>query len=157
MPVPKIHLKNNVLSLELEGIRFEGMEIAKLKADLDVSDLLRIPLADAKIVKDFSPGAGIRIVKVGPQKIACIKLTRGFLGLGLKEAKDLLESPRPFLAADSFVDPNTSLAAVLRDFESVGAEVLVYGKDMERFERGPTVLDYLKERLLQAVDKQRQR
>lgn len=63
-------------------------------------------------------GKGYVITSAGPKKISVIKSVRQHTGMGLKDAKNFVESTRPVLKAGT---PN--LAELVRDLRAVGATV----------------------------------
>lgn len=89
----------------------------------------------ASYVKDFFDRTGnamslmfrpvgahvVRFVNVGPNKINTIKVVRELTGLGLKEAKDLVEAPSgtPILIVKEAIE----LPMVLRRFQECGCNV----------------------------------
>ena len=64
------------------------------------------------------PGTDVFLAAAGPKKIEVIKVVRGATGLGLKEAKDLVEAA-PTLVA-SGLSPDAA-AALVRALEAAGA------------------------------------
>ena len=62
----------------------------------------------------------VQLVEVGPKKINVIKVVREVTSLGLKEAKDLVESAP---AAVKEEIPKDEAEAVAKKFEEVGAKV----------------------------------
>jgi len=69
---------------------------------------------------EAAQAGALRLEHCGPNKIAVIKVLREFLGLGLKEAKDLAESA-PCVVAD-WADP-ARLALFRAELEAVDARV----------------------------------
>ncbi|WP_372517902.1 ribosomal protein bL12 [Solirubrobacter phytolaccae] len=65
-------------------------------------------------------GGSVFLAEVGPKKIAVIKVVREASGLGLREAKDLVESAPTLIV--SGLSPEAA-AALRRDLESAGARV----------------------------------
>ena len=64
----------------------------------------------------------ITLTEIGPNKINVIKVVREVTSLGLKEAKDLVESaPQPIKEGI----PKDEAAAIKKKFEDVGAKVEV--------------------------------
>ena len=64
----------------------------------------------------------ISLTEIGPNKINVIKVVREVTSLGLKEAKDLVESaPKPIKEGI----PKEEAAAIKKKFEDVGAKVEV--------------------------------
>ena len=62
----------------------------------------------------------VTLTEVGPNKINVIKVVREITALGLKEAKDLVESaPKPIKEGV----PKDEAAAIKKKFEDVGAKV----------------------------------
>src|SRR5713226_5249769 len=67
---------------------------------------------------EFTP----TLTEIGPNKINVIKVVREITSLGLKEAKDLVESaPKPIKEGI----PKEEAAAIKKKFEDVGAKVEV--------------------------------
>ena len=62
----------------------------------------------------------VRLVEIGPKKINVIKVVREVTSLGLKEAKDLVESAPAAIKEDI---PKDEAEAILKKFEEVGAKV----------------------------------
>lgn len=69
---------------------------------------------------------GIRLTKIGPQKINAIKLVRECTGLGLKDAKDLVErveyNKYPQDLALNYMSSD-QIDNYARQFENIGCEV----------------------------------
>ena len=64
----------------------------------------------------------VQLVEIGPKKINVIKVVREVTSLGLKEAKDLVESAPAAVKEDI---PKDEAEAVAKKFEEVGAKVEV--------------------------------
>jgi large subunit ribosomal protein L7/L12 len=62
----------------------------------------------------------VQLVEIGPKKINVIKVVREVTSLGLKEAKDLVESAP---AAVKEEIPKDEAEAIVKKFEEVGAKV----------------------------------
>lgn len=62
----------------------------------------------------------VQLVEIGPKKINVIKVVREVTSLGLKEAKDLVESAPKAVKEDI---PKDEAEAVKKKFEDVGAQV----------------------------------
>ena len=62
----------------------------------------------------------VQLVEIGPKKINVIKVVREVTSLGLKEAKDLVESAPAAVKEDI---PKDEAEAILKKFEEVGAKV----------------------------------
>ena len=62
----------------------------------------------------------VQLVEIGPKKINVIKVVREVTSLGLKEAKDLVESAPAAIKEDI---PKDEAEAILKKFEEVGAKV----------------------------------
>ena len=62
------------------------------------------------------------LVEVGPKKINVIKAVREVTSLGLKEAKDLVESAPKAVKEDI---PKDEAEAIVKKFEDVGAKAEV--------------------------------
>jgi ribosomal protein L7/L12 len=148
MPRSKISFKDNHLKLEVEGLEFtagpEIVKVGKLAVELDVNDLLRAKLP--KLV-DGRP-AGITFISFGDKKIQCIKAVRAFTGMGLKEAKFLVEE-----APDAHIDTSTmterACVEFCEDIEQIGGRA-----DLVRTDQTiPSVLDKLREMLSDALAK----
>ncbi len=150
MPASKLSFKENHLKLEVEGLEMtagaEIVKVAKLTAELDVNDLLRAKL----------PGLvdgrtrGIYFHSWGDKKIQCIKYVRNFTGMGLKEAKDLVES-----APNAYIDTTTysvaSCDAFLSDIEAIGGHA---ERVLDDNAKTPSVMDKLREMLTDALSKE---
>ena len=152
MPVPKIAFKSTVLDVELENVEItvgpEIMKIGNFKASLDVADLLRVQLPE--LMK--GDAMGVMFLSDGNRKIQCIKEVRNLTGLGLKEAKEFVESaPKLLKTSDlSFrmqMDPRQRTIEAAQLLEQAGGSCEVcYGT-----ERIPTVLDRFREMLVDAL------
>ncbi|MCY3846493.1 MAG: 50S ribosomal protein L7/L12 [Acidobacteria bacterium] len=62
----------------------------------------------------------VQLVEIGPKKINVIKVVREVTSLGLKEAKDLVESAPAAIKEEI---PKDEAEAVAKKFEEVGAKV----------------------------------
>ena len=62
----------------------------------------------------------VKLLEIGPKKINVIKVVREVTSLGLKEAKDLVESAPAAVKEDI---PKDEADAILKKFEEVGAKV----------------------------------
>ena len=114
----------NISVLELSQL------VKTLEAELGVSAAAAMPMMAA-------PGAGggaaapaaaaeektdftVTLTEIGPEKIKVIKAVREVTSLGLKEAKDLVESaPKPLKEGVN----KDEAAAIKKKFEEVGAKV----------------------------------
>ena len=112
----------NVSVLELSQL------VKRLEQELGVSAAAAAPV----VVAGGAPGAGaappveektdftVTLTEVGSNKINVIKVVREVTSLGLKEAKDLVESaPKPIKEGI----PKDEAAAIQKKFEEVGAKV----------------------------------
>ena len=103
--------------------------VKALETELGVSAAAAVPVAVAA-----APGGGgaaaaeektefnVNLVDGGAQKIQVIKVVREITGLGLKEAKDLVESaPKPIKEGV----PKEEAESIKKKFEEVGAKVEV--------------------------------
>ena len=104
--------------------------VKALEEELGVSAAAAMPMA----VPGAAPGGGaaapaeektefdVTLVEVGSQKIKVIKAVRDVTSLGLKEAKDLVESaPKAIKEAV----PKDEAESIKKKFEEVGAKVEV--------------------------------
>ena len=102
--------------------------VKKLEDELGVSAAAAMPVAVAGAA---APGAGggaaeeqteftVNLTDVGAKKINVIKVVREVTSLGLKEAKDLVESA-PKAIKESI--PKDEAEALVKKFEEVGAKV----------------------------------
>lgn len=109
--------------LELSGL------VKRLEEELGVSAAAAMPVAVAGAA---GPGAAaeeeeqteftVTLTEIGPKKINVIKVVREVTSLGLKEAKDLVESaPRAVKEAI----PKDEAEALRKKFEEVGAKAEV--------------------------------
>ncbi len=100
--------------------------VKKLEEELGVSAAAAMPMAVAA-----APGAAaaaaeeqteftINLIEIGAKKINVIKVVREVTSLGLKEAKDLVESA-PKAVKEGI--PKDEAEAVQKKFEDVGAKV----------------------------------
>jgi len=105
--------------------------VKTLEAELGVSAAAAMPMA---MPMGGMPGAGggaaspaeekteftVTLTEIGTNKINVIKVVREVTSLGLKEAKDLVESaPKPIKEAI----PKDEAEAIKKKFEEVGAKV----------------------------------
>jgi large subunit ribosomal protein L7/L12 len=106
--------------LELSGL------VKRLEEELGVSAAAAMPVAVAGAA---APGAApaeeeqteftVTLTEIGPKKINVIKVVREVTSLGLKEAKDLVESaPSPIKEAI----PKDEAEALQKKFDEVGAK-----------------------------------
>ncbi len=104
--------------------------VKTLEEELGVSAAAAMPVAVAGAV---APGAAaeaaeeqteftVTLVEVGPKKINVIKAVREVTSLGLKEAKDLVESAPKAVKEDI---PKDEAEAIVKKFEEVGAKAEV--------------------------------
>ncbi|MCY4637570.1 MAG: 50S ribosomal protein L7/L12 [Acidobacteria bacterium] len=106
--------------LELSGL------VKRLEDELGVSAAAAMPIAVAGAA---APGAAaaeeeqteftVTLTEIGPKKINVIKVVREVTSLGLKEAKDLVESA-PSAVKEAI--PKDEAEALLKKFEEVGAK-----------------------------------
>ena len=100
--------------------------VKKLEEELGVSAAAAMPMAVAA-----APGAAavaaeeqteftLNLTEIGPKKINVIKVVREVTSLGLKEAKDLVESA-PKAVKEGI--PKDEAEAIQKKFENVGATV----------------------------------
>jgi large subunit ribosomal protein L7/L12 len=104
--------------------------VKALEEELGVSAAAAMPMA----VPGAAPGGGaaapaeektefdVTLVEVGASKIKVIKAVRDVTSLGLKEAKDLVESA-PKVVKEAI--PKDEAASIKKKFEEVGAKVEV--------------------------------
>ncbi len=104
--------------------------VKTLEEELGVSAAAAMPVAVAGAA---APGAAaeaaeeqteftVMLVEVGPKKINVIKAVREVTSLGLKEAKDLVESAPKAVKEDI---PKDEAEAIAKKFEEVGAKAEV--------------------------------
>ncbi len=104
--------------------------VKTLEEELGVSAAAAMPVAVAGAA---GPGAAaeaaeeqteftVMLVEVGPKKINVIKAVREVTSLGLKEAKDLVESAPKAVKEDI---PKDEAEAIAKKFEEVGAKAEV--------------------------------
>lgn len=106
--------------LELSGL------VKRLEDELGVSAAAAMPVAVAGAA---APGAAaeeeeqteftVTLTEIGPKKINVIKVVREVTSLGLKEAKDLVESA-PSAVKEAI--PKDEAEALRKKFEEVGAK-----------------------------------
>lgn len=109
--------------LELSGL------VKRLEDELGVSAAAAMPVA---IAGAAAPGAAaaeeeqteftVTLTEIGPKKINVIKVVREVTSLGLKEAKDLVESA-PSAVKEAI--PKDEAEALRKKFEEVGAKAEV--------------------------------
>ena len=102
--------------------------VKKLEEELGVSAAVAMPVAVAGAAAGAA-GSGaaeeqteftVNLTEIGPKKINVIKVVREMTSLGLKEAKDLVESaPKAVKEAIS----KDEAEAIQKKFEEVGAKV----------------------------------
>ena len=103
--------------------------VKTLEDELGVSAAAAMPVA----VAGAAPGAAaeaaeeqteftVMLVEVGPKKINVIKAVREVTSLGLKEAKDLVESAPKAVKEEI---PKDEAEAIVKKFEDVGAKAEV--------------------------------
>ncbi len=103
--------------------------VKTLEEELGVSAAAAMPVA----VAGAAPGAAaeaaeeqteftVTLLEVGPKKINVIKAVREVTSLGLKEAKDLVESAPKAVKEDI---PKDEAEAIAKKFEEVGAKAEV--------------------------------
>jgi len=91
-----------------------------------------IPAKLVTLAAGFDPGwlarigrqCDLRLTKVGPNKIAAIKLVRELTGLGLKDAVDLVGKITPVVVGA--VDHDAALR-IRKQFEAAGCEIAIVG------------------------------
>ncbi len=104
--------------------------VKTLEEELGVSAAAAMPVAVAGAA---APGAAaeaaeeqteftVMLVEIGPKKINVIKAVREVTSLGLKEAKDLVESAPKAVKEDI---PKDEAEAIVKKFEDVGAKAEV--------------------------------
>jgi large subunit ribosomal protein L7/L12 len=102
--------------------------VKTLEAELGVSAAAAMPMAvpmggggaAAAAPAEEKTEFTISLTEIGPNKINVIKVVREVTSLGLKEAKDLVESaPKPIKEAI----PKDEAEAIKKKFEEVGAKV----------------------------------
>ena len=116
----------------IKGISvLELSELVKtLEEELGVSAAAAMPVA---VAGGAAPGAGavaaeeqteftVTLTEVGAKKINVIKAVREVTSLGLKEAKDLVESAPTAVKEDI---PKDEAEAIVKKFEEVGAKAEV--------------------------------
>jgi large subunit ribosomal protein L7/L12 len=105
--------------------------VKTLEAELGVSAASGMQMAMPQGASGGAAGAApveekteftVTLTEIGPNKINVIKVVREVTSLGLKEAKDLVESaPKPIKEGI----PKEEAAAIKKKFEDVGAKVEV--------------------------------
>ena len=107
--------------LELSGL------VKRLEDELGVSAAVAMPIAFAGAAAAGAAAAEeeqteftVMLTEIGPKKINVIKAVREVTSLGLKEAKDLVESA-PSAVKEAI--PKDEAEAVQKKFEAVGAKV----------------------------------
>ena len=104
--------------LELSGL------VKRLEDELGVSAAAAMPIAVAGAVapataEEEQTEFTVNLTEIGPKKINVIKVVREVTSLGLKEAKDLVESA-PSAVKEAI--PKDEAEALLKKFEEVGAK-----------------------------------
>ncbi|MDA1191486.1 MAG: 50S ribosomal protein L7/L12 [Candidatus Poribacteria bacterium] len=80
------------------------------------------PAAAEAVVEEEQTEFNVHLTDIGAQKIKVIKEVRGFTGLGLKEAKDAVESAPTVIKEGVSKDEAESIKKLL---EEVGATVVI--------------------------------
>jgi large subunit ribosomal protein L7/L12 len=103
--------------------------VKTLEAELGVSAAAAMPMAMPMGMAGGAAGApaveektefNVNLIEIGANKINVIKVVREVTSLGLKEAKDLVESaPKPIKEGI----PKDEAEAIKKKFEEVGAKV----------------------------------
>ena len=104
--------------------------VKALESELGVSAAAAMPMVMPGMMGGAGGGAAapaeekteftVTLTEIGPNKINVIKVVREVTSLGLKEAKDLVESaPKPIKEAI----PKDEANAIKKKFEEVGAKV----------------------------------
>jgi large subunit ribosomal protein L7/L12 len=102
--------------------------VKTLESELGVSAAAAMPMAmpmagaggGAAAAVEEKTEFNVNLVEIGTNKINVIKVVREVTSLGLKEAKDLVESaPKPIKEGI----PKDEAAAIKKKFEEVGAKV----------------------------------
>lgn len=102
--------------------------VKTLENELGVSAAAAMPVAVAGAAPAAAEAAEeqteftVTLVEVGPKKINVIKAVREVTSLGLKEAKDLVESAPKAVKEDI---PKDEAEAIVKKFEDVGAKAEV--------------------------------
>lgn len=103
--------------------------VKTLESELGVSAAAAMPVAAAGAAPGATAEAAeeqteftVTLVEVGPKKINVIKAVREVTSLGLKEAKDLVESAPKAVKEDI---PKDEAEAIVKKFEDVGAKAEV--------------------------------
>jgi large subunit ribosomal protein L7/L12 len=99
--------------------------VKTLEEELGVSAAAAMPVAVAGAVPGAAAEAAeeqteftVMLTEIGPKKINVIKTVREVTSLGLKEAKDLVESAPKAVKEDI---PKDEAEAIVKKFEDVGA------------------------------------
>jgi hypothetical protein len=150
MPAPKLSFKENHLKFEVSGLEMTlGPEVVKadhLSIELDVNDLLRAKLPH---LVDGHP-TGITFISCGSKKIQCIKEVRGFTGMRLKEAKELVEA-----APNGHIDASTKTLRECENFIKIIEEQCDGRAALVRSDPTiPSVMDKLREMLAGALSQE---
>ncbi len=103
--------------------------VKTLEEELGVSAAAAMPVAVAGAVPGAAAEAAeeqteftVMLTEIGPKKINVIKTVREVTSLGLKEAKDLVESAPKAVKEDI---PKDEAEAIVKKFEGVGAKAEV--------------------------------
>jgi large subunit ribosomal protein L7/L12 len=103
--------------------------VKTLEDELGVSAAAAMPVAVAGAVPGAAAEAAeeqteftVMLTEIGPKKINVIKAVREVTSLGLKEAKDLVESAPKAVKEDI---PKDEAEAIVKKFEDVGAKAEV--------------------------------
>lgn len=124
--------------MSAEGKAKEVLDAVAKMSVLEVVDLIKnmedkfgVSAAAAPVAVAAAPGAAtaaveektefnVELKEVGPNKINVIKIVREETGLGLKEAKDLVESPKAVIKEGMSKADAEKLIAKLTDAKAVG-------------------------------------
>ena len=99
--------------------------VKRLENELGVSAAMPVAMAGvaaagAAEAEEEQTEFTVNLVDIGPKKINVIKAVREVTSLGLKEAKDLVESAPAAIKEEI---PKDEAEAILKKFEEVGAKV----------------------------------
>lgn len=80
----------------------------------------------------------VTLTELGEQKISVIKIVREHTGLGLKDAKDLVEAPKPKLIKEGLLKADAE--ALVAQLAAVGAKAEAQQAGARKPARGPRVV-----------------
>ncbi|MFI4819154.1 MAG: 50S ribosomal protein L7/L12 [Enterobacterales bacterium] len=101
----------------------EVMDLVKMmEKKFNISSNLDINKKNSNKIKEEKTEFNVILNKIGSNKISIIKIVRSITGLGLKESKDLVESPKAIIKEKISKDEAISIK---KNLEDSGASVTI--------------------------------